>query len=103
MPDAPYITKGTHILAQWFQSKPLGTFSLAGVQMKTTGSFVEISGTCRHFRGDDPTNPKEIRIYVEPGGDINPSIQRTRPFGCACPGHDNLVEIKPDWILEVLP
>lgn len=97
------IVKGTRVRANFFQSKPLGTFSLAGVQMKTTGQFVEVVGTCRHFRGDDPVNPKKIRVYVEAEGEIPDHVPRGRPYGCTCEGHDNLVEINPDHIVEILP
>lgn len=99
---ADYLTKGTRVRASWFQPKPLGTFSLAGVQMKTTGSFVDLVGTCRHFRGDDPVNPTETRIYIEPDGDVPDSIPRTRPYGCTCPGHDLLVEVRPEWVVGVI-
>lgn len=101
--SGPYLTKGTRVRASWFQSKALGTFSLAGMQMKTTGSFVEVVGVCRHFRGDDPVAPTEVRIYVEPEGEVPEGVTRTRPLGCECEGHDQLVEIRPEWVKEVDP
>lgn len=96
------LTKGVRVRASWLQAKPLGACSLAGAQVKTTGSFVELVGTCRHFRGDDPVSPTEIRIYLEPDGDAPDPVRFTRPFGCECPGHDRLVEIRPEWVIEVL-
>jgi hypothetical protein len=101
--SAPYITKGSRVRSTWLQAKPFGTFSLAGHQMKAAVESVVIVGTCRHFRGDDPTNPTAVRVYVEPEGDVPDIVPRTRPYGCECEGHDRLVEINPDWIIEVLP
>jgi|LakMenEpi03Aug12_release.lakeMendotaPanAssembly.Ray.scaffolds.fasta_scaffold1907897_1 hypothetical protein len=103
MTPLPFIVKGTRVRARWFQPKPLGSFSLAGCQLKTTGSFVEIVGTCRHFRGDDPVSPTKVRVYVEPEGDVAEYVARRRPHGCTCDGHEALVEMNPDHIVEVLP
>lgn len=101
--SGPQIVKGSRVRASWFQSKPLGSFSLAGVQMKTTGSIVEVVGTCRHFRGDHPVAPTEVRIYLEVEGEVPEGVARTRPHGCTCEGHDQLVEIRPEWVRAVLP
>lgn len=85
-----YLRKGASIQARWFHEDPPGY-----------ATEVEITGTCRHFRGDDPVNPTEIRIYVEPDGDVPDCVPRTRPYGCACDGHDRLVEVRPEWVVGV--
>jgi hypothetical protein len=97
--SGPNITKGTRIQATWFQAKPLGTWALAGVQMKVTGSFVTVTGVCRHFRGDDPVTPTKIRVYIDPdpGTWGGPTV---RPIGCSC-DHPH-VEINPDHIVAVV-
>lgn len=83
--------KGTRIRACWLHEYPSGY-----------ATEVDLTGTCRHFRGDDPTNPTTIRIYVEPDGDVPDCIPRTRPYGCTCPGHDLLVEVRPEWVVGVI-
>ena len=98
----PTITKGSRVRATWLQAKPIGSFSLAGMQMKVAAETVTIVGVCRHFRGNDPTNPTQVRVYVEPEGDVPDWLPRTRPFGCEREGHDKLIEINPDRIVEVL-
>jgi hypothetical protein len=97
------VVKGTRVRVQFFQAKPIGSFSLAGCQLKTTGQFVEVIGTCRHFRGDDPVNPTMVRVYIEAEGEVPEHVVQCRPFGCTCEGHDNLVEVNPNHIVEILP
>lgn len=104
----PYITKGTRIRAHWFQPKPLGTYSLAGVQYKVTGTYVDVAGVCKHFRGDDPINPTQVQIYIEvdqlsmtPEQEKEYGLVRERPYGCTCDGHENLLRINPDHIVGV--
>lgn len=96
------LCKGTRVRAKWLQTKPIGTFSLSGMQPKIACTLVELTGTCRHFRGDDPVAPTKVRIYVEPDGDVPEGVARTRPWGCECDGHDHLVEIRPEWVVEVI-
>ena len=96
------LTKGTRIRARWIHTHPIGSFSLAGQQMKVAATEVDLTGTCRHFRGDDPANSTKILTYIEPDGDVPDSIPRTRPYGCTCPGHDLLVEVRPEWVVGVI-
>jgi hypothetical protein len=86
------IVKGTLIKAQWLKATPA---SLAGVQMKVGAVAKSISGVVRHIRGDHPTDPTIIKLYVEPeswDGEYTADV-------CDC--HDNLVEIDPMWVYEV--
>lgn len=98
----PTITKGSRIRARFLLSEPLGSFSLAGQQMKTAVLDVEVVGTVRHFRGDRPQAPTVVRLYVEPEGNVPAEVPRVRPYGCTCPGHDRLVEVNPGRVVEVL-
>lgn len=91
-----YVTKGRRIHAKWFKPKDMGTWSLTGFQMKLVGDFVEVSGIVRHLRGDHPTNPTAIRIYIDPD---EPGLPTKRPEGCTC-DHEH-VEINSDHIFRV--
>lgn len=84
-----YVTKGSRIVWQVF-SIPC----LAGGQMK--GQVSVYSGIVRHVRADHPTEPKEIRFYVDP----DQAGLKLTPLGCLC-GHDH-VEVKPDEVIRIL-
>jgi len=99
MSSAPYITKGTRIHAKWLVAQTNPPASLAGFQMKFGASEVEVIGTCVHFRGDHPTNPTEVRIYIDVEGDLPPAVKKVVPVGCTHPGGH--VEIREAWILGV--
>ena len=59
----PYITKGMQITARWFaDTRPVG---LPGMQMKLQTTLHQVTGVVRHVRGDHPTNPTVVRLYVE--------------------------------------
>jgi hypothetical protein len=49
--------------------------------MKLVGDFVAVSGVVRHLRGDHPTEPKEVRVYIDPD---EPGLPTKRPYGCTC-------------------
>jgi hypothetical protein len=86
------VRKGDRIRAKWFAHKVVG---LAGVQMKVSGEFRIVTGVVRHIRTNDPQNPTDIRLYLDPEGDCNVS-SRVNPLGCECPTFH--VEIMPDWV-----
>src|SRR4051812_597339 len=91
MNEAPYITKGTRVRARWFVAKPLGTWSLAGSQMKLNGTMHDIEGVVRHVRSDDPVKEVNVTIHVETEDEQ----------GTLCPKCNvNEVEIKPEWIVK---
>lgn len=102
MSDDRYARKDSRIRARWLASTPLGSWSLPGCQPKTLVEEVVITGTVRHMRGDHPTAPTTVRLYVEPDGDVPAWLPRRRPHGCECPGHDVLVEVDPDDVVEVI-
>lgn len=64
-----YIAKGARVRARWFEAKPIGSYSIAGAQMKLVGSFVEVIGEVRHIRGDAPTDPKKVELWIKPDDD----------------------------------
>lgn len=88
------IVKGTRIKAQWGKATQA---SLAGMQMKVGVVGKSLSGIVRHIRGDHPTDPVTIKLYVEPDPD---SWDDAYTIG-VCDCHDNLVEIDPKWVYEV--
>lgn len=97
--DGPFITKGARIRAQWLQANDPPS-SLAGMQLKFGCTSVEVIGTCVHFRGDDPVNPKEVRIYIDVEGELPKGVKKVVPPGCTHDGGH--VEIHPDWVKGVL-
>jgi hypothetical protein len=97
--NAPYITKGTRIHARWFAAQTDPPASLAGFQMKVSATDVEVLGTCVHFRGDHPTNPTEVRIYIDVEGELPAVVKKIVPIGCKHQGGH--VEIRQEWILGV--
>jgi len=61
-----FLQKGDRVRAVYFQAKKLGTYSIAGAQPKAVGDMVEVIGTVTHIRGNHPTNPTSIRIWIQP-------------------------------------
>jgi hypothetical protein len=60
-----YLRKGKRVVCEYFRAKPLGTFSLAGMQMKTTGHFVRVTGTIKRVSAEGtPQNPVNIKIEL---------------------------------------
>jgi hypothetical protein len=98
--STPYITKGTRIVAQWYDAHIAG---LSGVQMKFGATEIMVTGVARHFRGNDPVAPTKVDIYIEVDGPVPPGVTRERPYGCTCPGHDQLVRVSADHVRKVLP
>ncbi len=93
--DHSVLRKGSRVRANWLDAR---LTALTGVQMKLGARGVEIVGVIRHMRGDHPTNPTEIRYYIDPEGDYDGP--KTNLIGCTC-GHPH-VEIKPEWVSEIL-
>ncbi len=90
------VGKGDRIRASWLVTEPA---SLAGQQNKVAAREIQVSGTIRHFRGDHPTHPTIIRIYLDPDpGYHGPTV---RPQECRCKAEH--VEVNPAHVKEVLP
>lgn len=81
-------------------AKPIGTYSMAGAQMKVVVERHVFTGTVRHLRGDRPIDPTVVKLYIEPDSVV--SLPFVRPYGCTCEGHDRLVECNQDWVVVVL-
>ena len=88
--DTHNIKKGTRIRARWFSANMA---CLAGSQPKFGATLHEVTGTVRHIRGDHPTEPKTIRLYVEADDGTG------SPCG-KCQVRE--VEVNPDHVVEVL-
>ena len=96
------LRKGTRIHARWVYMHPFEGDPYAGKEGAVAVTQVDLTGICRHFRGDDLVNPTVVRVYIEPDGDVPESIPRTRPYGCTCPGHERLIEVRPEWVVGVV-
>jgi hypothetical protein len=56
------IRKGMRIRARWFDATRA---SLAGMQAKVGARLIEVQGVVRHVRGDHPTAPTTVGVFVE--------------------------------------
>lgn len=65
-----FLQKGDRVHARWLHAKT-DLSSLAGMNFKFEATDREVVGIVRHIRGDHPTNPTSIRVWIEPdaGGD----------------------------------
>ncbi len=63
----PTVPLGTRIRARWLRAKPLGTYSLAGMQLKMAVDQMDVTGLLVGVHGDDPVNPspKSITITIK--------------------------------------
>ncbi len=61
-----FVTKGMRVLIRAIVAQKMGTYSLAGVQMKLAAREVELTGRIAHVRGDHPTAPTSIGVWIEP-------------------------------------
>ena len=56
-----FLRKGDRIRARWFQASDA---CLAGMQPKTDALLTLLTGVVSHIRGDDPSNPQQIRVWI---------------------------------------
>jgi len=63
------INKGSRVHATVFEAQKLGSFSLAGAQMKVAAKSRVICGTVTHVWGDHPTEPTKYEICIKPDGE----------------------------------
>jgi hypothetical protein len=59
-----FLEKGDRVRARILQSKKFGTYSLAGVQNKIAVEERYVEGVVTHIRGDHPTNPTSIGVWI---------------------------------------
>lgn len=60
-----FIKKGTKIRFSFLRPKEMGTYSLAGAQMKLACDEVSGEGIVRNIWADDPEGHKNLRFNVE--------------------------------------
>jgi len=90
---ALHVSKGVRVRARLLQ---LAQRAAEGASFR----FVDVVGVVRHVRGDDVARPEEIRLYLDPDGEVN-DRERSRPDGCSCAGAGHLV-IRLDNVTAVL-
>jgi hypothetical protein len=88
------MSKGSRIVARWFEAWPLGSHSLAGMQVKTAATEHYVVGTCVHFYSKGPGYPCEV-IMVDPDPEGMSTVEATIQ-DCSC-GKPH-VAIKPAWV-----
>jgi hypothetical protein len=59
------IVKGTRVRVDLWRAKPLGTWSLAGAQLKTVADRTSLEGVVRHIWADDPAGTQNVRVQIE--------------------------------------
>lgn len=100
--EATYLRAGKRVACEFFRSKPLGTFSLAGVQFKTTGTFKRVTGVIQRVSAEGtreaPVNIKiELLVETEEPSAPEPPI----------PGEESqigtVIRLSPSTVVEFLP
>lgn len=86
----PFVRKGDWIRAQWLRATDA---CLAGCMPKVGAEGIDVSGIVRHVRGDHPTTPTTVRLYVDP----DDGQGTVTPPGCTCGPH---VEVNPDHVVD---
>jgi len=70
-PDGVTFGTGSRIRAHAdskFLAHPIGSFSLSGMQRKVVASRfdpIDVTGTVIHVKGNDPTNPSRVWVYLK--------------------------------------
>lgn len=88
------VVKGNRIRASWLDVHPT---CLSGMQMKLGATPMSVTGVVCHVRGDDPSNPKTVRLYV----DAESGNYEGHAVGCVKCGRDH-VEVNPAHVKELL-
>jgi hypothetical protein len=63
MESSPTLSKGDWVHAAWFEPTEA---CLSGSQLKTEAKLRHVHGTITHIRGNHPTEPTSVRIWVKP-------------------------------------
>lgn len=92
------VNKGTRIRARWFKPQLNPPASLAGVQLKLSCSYVEVSGVVRHIRVDNQENPTDYQFFIDPDPEVS-GAPLVSLEGCSCGrGH---IHVDPKHVYEV--
>jgi hypothetical protein len=89
-----FYEKGDRIRARWLEAN---TGCLSGSGLKFAATERTLTGLVRHVRGDHPTHPTSVRVYVDPDSEWE---GKKAQIECTC-GHRH-VELRPEWVVEVL-
>lgn len=89
------VVKGTRIRIRKYMVEPA---CLAGVQPKLGARSVDVVGVVRHLRGDHPTHPTAVKVFIDP--EVPVDVPTVRPYGCTCP-HEH-IEAFDTQIVEIL-
>ena len=60
------LKKGDRVRARWMAVKTDPPAALAGMQLKFEGRYKEVCGVVTHIRGDHPTEPVEVAVWIQP-------------------------------------
>ncbi len=101
-----FVTKGTRVHVSYLQAAPLGTYSVAGVQMKVSATAIELDGVVTHVWGyGHPTNITKRTFVVLPDGggaeiEVPESgITGVLPFDADPPGLESYEAPDGWWVL----
>lgn len=93
------VKKGDRVAARWLRAKPLGSFALAGAQMKLAADEGSVTGTVRHLRCSNPDAPTDVVAFIDAEGNWDGPL--ARPSGCTC--EKPHVPVRAAWISAILP
>lgn len=96
--EVTMIRKGTRIHAEWMHTRMVG---LAGMQLKLGLTKVVLTGVVQHIRVDHPTAPTVMRYFIDADPDDGSYKKLNVELDCSC-GHPH-IEVRPEWVLKVLP
>lgn len=95
MSETIFVNKGYYIEASWLQAHPFGAASLAGAQLKTTATMMNVRGTVRHIRSSDPTFQTDVVLFIQP-------IDSDEGTLCEKCGVKEIM-VKPEWVTKIVP
>lgn len=103
-----FAAKGSRVRVRILVPKPLGSYSVAGAQPKFVAEEVTFTGKIAHVRGNHPTAPTSIRVWVEPDdpqelGPHQATLARANLWGKWCQKcrRDEVGPIDPDHVTVI--
>ena len=88
-----YIVEGSRIRASWYEAASPPA-SLSGMMFKIGAKLLCVKGTVRHVRGDHPTAPTAVALFIDPDPDPRWTGPTTKPSGCTCDHAHVLVNLQ---------